>query len=98
MKFYLTDTFEEKEITIKSWNGSSYGPDCFYDLETNFPEDHEIVEDGEAYICTSEEYEELKKWWGEEVETMNNGTCAHDMDYSEQHKERPELYTTIFAD
>lgn len=94
MKFYLVDTKEEKEITVKSWNGSGYGPDCFNDLEVNFPANHEREEGGEAYICTSEEYEELKDWWIEEVEAMNNGTQAHDMDYGEQ----PDENICIFAD
>lgn len=94
MKFHLIDTNEEKEITVESWNGSGYGPDCFYDLEVNFPADHERVDGGDAYICTSEEYKELKKWWTEEIAAMNNGTQAHDMDYSEC----PDDNITIFAD
>lgn len=94
MKFYLADTAEEKEITLKVWNGSGYNPDCFYDLEINFPEEHERVDGGEAYICTSEEYEGLKEWWEEEVEAMNSGTCAHDMDYSEC----PDENICLFAD
>lgn len=94
MKFYLIDTKEEKEITVKSWNGSGYGPDCFYDLEVNFPADHEKVDGGDAYICTSEEYEGLKDWWEDEIAAMNNGTCAHDMYYSEC----PDSNIAIFAD
>lgn len=93
MKFYLTDALEEKEITVKSWNGSGYGPDCFDDLEINFPEDHKKTDDG-AYVCTSGEYESLKDWWSEEIEAMNNGTCAHDVDYSEC----PDDNIAIFAD
>lgn len=53
----------------------------------------EHVYDG-AYLCTSEEYEELKKWWEEEVEAMNNKTQGHDLDYSECCND----YTAIFAD
>lgn len=94
MKFYLTDTREEKEITVKSWNGSGYGPDCFYDLEINFPMNHERGDGGEAYICTSEEYEGLKEWWEEEIYAMNEGEQAHDMDYSEC----PDHKIAIFAD
>ena len=94
MKFYLTDTREEKEITVKSWNGSGYGPDCFYDLEINFQMDHERGDGGEAYICTSEEYEGLKEWWEEEIDAMNEGEQAHDMDYSEC----PDHNIAIFAD
>ncbi|RGU89555.1 hypothetical protein DWW31_18630, partial [Clostridium sp. AF15-17LB] len=67
MKFYLKDTAEEKEITVKRWDGSGYGPDCFNDLEVLFPMEHEELEDEETYICTSKEYEELKDWWEEEI-------------------------------
>lgn len=94
MKFYLKDIREEKEITVKSWNGSGYSPDCFGDLEVNFPAYHERVDGGDAYICTSEEYEELKDWWEEEIEAMNNGTQIHDTNYNEQ----PDENITIFAD
>lgn len=94
MKFYLIDTQEEKEITVKSWDGSGYGSDCFYNLEVNFPGNHERVDGDSAYICTSEEYEELKEWWEEEIEAMNNGIQAHDMDYSDC----PDDNIAIFAD
>lgn len=82
MKFYLTDTKEEKEITIKNWNGSGYDPDCFYDLETNFPIEHKKIDGGDSYICTSKEYEELVTWWNEEVTAMNNGTVGELTDYT----------------
>ena len=95
MKFYLTDTREEKEITVKSWNGSGYDPDCFYDLEIMFPTEHEKVNGGEAYMCTSEEYEEVKEWWTEEIEAMNAGRPGNDgTDYSKCSNE--DIY--IFAD
>lgn len=94
MKFFLIDTHEEKEITIRSWNGSSYGPDCFCDLEVNFPVNHEMLEGGGAYKCTSEEYDDLKEWWKDEIFAMNSGTLAHDMDYSEC----PDGNIAIFAD
>lgn len=93
MKFYLIDTQEEKEITVKSWNGYGYGPDCFGDLEVNFPTDHERVDGGDAYICTSKNYEELKDWWEEEIKAMNNGMQAHDIDYSQC----PDDNIAIFA-
>ena len=72
MRFYLTDTREEKEITVRPWTGSGYGPDCFGDLETNFPQDHETVEGDTAYRCTSDEYAELVDFWTEEVRCMND--------------------------
>lgn len=93
MKFYLTDTHEEKEITVQIWNGSGYGPDCFYDLEINFPAYHDKVYGGEAYICTSEEYNDLKAWWIDEIDAMQNGTQAHDMDY----RDYPYDNIAIFA-
>lgn len=92
MKFYLIDVKETKEITLKKWQGSGYGPDYFYDLEVNFPLDHERLDGDDAYICTSEEYEELKEWWQEEVEAMNNGTYVHDTDYSECQDEDVMLF------
>lgn len=95
MKFYLIDTQEEKEITVKSWNGSGYGPDCFNDLEVLFPMEHEELEDEETYICTSKEYEGLKDWWEEEIEAMNEGRPGNeDMDYTGY----PDENITIFAD
>lgn len=94
MEFYLIDTKEEKEIKVKRWNGSGYGEDFFGEMEVNFPTEHERVDGDSAYICTSEEYEELKEWWEEEIEAMNKGTQAHDMDYSEC----PDENIVIFAD
>lgn len=93
MKFYLTDTQEKKEITIRSWDGSGYGPDCFNDLETNFKDDHDYDYDLDGFLCTSEEYEELKAWWIDEVDAMRNGTSAHDIDYM-----YPDDNVMIFAD
>lgn len=92
MKFYLEDTNEIKEITVRNWNGSVYGPDYFYDLEVNFPENHRKIKGGGAYICTSEEYGELKNWWVDEITAMNNGTLAHDIDY----RECPDNCISIF--
>lgn len=94
MKFYLADTCEEKMIAVKRWDGSGYDPDFFGDLEINFPVDHERVDGGDAYICTSEEYEDLKDWWEEEIEAMNNGAQMYDMGYSE----KPDEDIVIFAD
>ena len=74
MKFYLTDTQETKEITMKNWTGSGYTPDYFYDMETYFPEEHEKDDDCNI-LCTSAEYESLKEWWEDEVEIMRNGGC-----------------------
>lgn len=98
MKFYLSDKNEMKEITVRSWDGSGYGPDCFDDLEICFKEDHQKVLDengneGEAFICESQEFEELLAWWEEEVQAMRDGTCAHDLDYAENVDKEIYLFT-----
>lgn len=72
MKFYMTDTREKKEILVRPWTGSGYGPDCFDDLEPNFPQEHKMLPGDIAYVCTSEEYAELLEWWIEEIRCINN--------------------------
>lgn len=95
MKFYLKDTQQTKEITMKEWNGSCYNPDCFYDMEICFPEDHPERYEDEYIVCTSKEYEELKDWWEEEVAAMNAGENGQNgADYSEQ----PNENIFLFAD
>ena len=53
-----------------------------------------MTDGGDAYICTSEEYESLKDWWEDEIDAMNNGTQEHDIDYSDC----PDENISIFAD
>lgn len=53
-----------------------------------------MTDGGDAYICTSEEYENLKDWWEDEINAMNNGTQAHDVDYSDC----PDENISIFSD
>lgn len=72
MRFYLTDTNEEKEIVVRPWTGSGYGPDCFGDLEFCFVQDHARADGDTAYRCTSGEYAELVDFWTEEVRCMND--------------------------
>lgn len=74
MKFYITETKESKEVTLRPFTyGSGYGSDCFHDLECNFPLDHDRLEGDDAYICTAAEYDALVEWWTEEVRCMNAG-------------------------
>lgn len=94
MKFYLKDTNECKEITIKRWSDCGYEPDCFGDLEINFPRTHEFDEIKGAYISTSADYRELVKWWTTEVTAWNNGGIGDTADYSEC----ADANVTLFAD
>lgn len=71
MRFYLTDTHEEREILVRPWTGCGYGPDCFGDLEPNVPRDHDTVDGDDAYLCTANEYDELVKFWTEEIRCIN---------------------------
>ena len=83
MRFYLTDTHEEKEITVRPWSGSGYGPDCFFDLETSFPLDHARADGDTAFLCTSAEYAELVDFWTEEIRCMNAREIGYAGDYTE---------------
>lgn len=83
MKFYLSDTGEHKEIAIRRWEGSNYSPDCFGDLEVNFPRTHYFDESKGAYSCTSADYYKLVQWWTDEVTAWNNGGIGDTVDYSE---------------
>lgn len=94
MTFFLSDTNEYKEITVREWNGSGYGPDCFGDLETNFPIIHKMDEGSDAYICTASEYDDLVEFWVEEIRCMNDGEQGVCCDYSEC----PNTDICIFAD
>lgn len=83
MEFILTDTNERKEIVVRPWTGSGYGPDCFSDLECNAPQLYKKEEDGTAYCCTSAEYDELKEFWTEEIRCMNDREAGHIADYTD---------------
>ena len=62
MKLFVNGT--EKEITLRPWMGTQYGPDCFMDLETTYHDGQEITED---------QYKELTEWWDSETNDYNNG-------------------------
>lgn len=83
MKFYIKETGETKEVTLKQWNGNGYNPDCFMDMETNFALNRKTLDGGEEYICTSEEYTDLVEWWEKEIELWGLGTNHEGDDLSE---------------
>lgn len=69
-----------REIVIKTWDGTGYGPDVFGDMETNFPLDHNRLDGDDAYICTEEEYTELLSWWREYCEDANDHRICDNLD------------------
>lgn len=62
------------EITLLLWNGeyNQYSPDCFGDMETNFPADHQADETG-AILATDAELDALIAWWTDAVAAANSG-------------------------
>lgn len=84
MEFKITDTGENRKITVKSWDDASqsWGCDEFSDLEPNFQASHRHDSDGLIY-CTSAEYNDLVAWWSDEIEAMNSCWMGHDEDYSD---------------
>lgn len=86
MTFAINGSAQDvREIEIREWMGSDWGPDCFQDLEDQFPRDHEYSDELDAVICTEDEYLDLVKFWREEVRCMNAreiGNCGWG-DYSE---------------
>jgi len=80
MKFQLTDRNNEiRTIRVLDENNI----DSFYDLEVNFPLDHERNDETDAYLCTETEYNELLDYWTAEVKAMREGGMGFDEDYSE---------------
>lgn len=65
------------EILLRYWNGgwnSGHSPDCFSDLETNFPLANPNVEGcGCAILANDKAVDELIDWWEEEVFSANKG-------------------------
>lgn len=82
MKFYLTDTKETKEITVRRL-GANCEPDCFDDLEVNFPRTHKLDEDRSCYLCTAAEYNQLKNNWQDEIAAWNCGGVGSYEDYAD---------------
>ena len=83
MKIYIIDKNETREIALKAWDGSNWGPDCFDGLEVNVPNDFPIdyedsVEHDAVAAMTDADYADLVGWWKDEVGKYNR----HDPDRS----------------
>ena len=58
---------------VSGWN-AGYEPDCFEDLEVNFPMNHPKRVDGDWIIIASDaEVNGLIDWWKSECDTVNSG-------------------------
>jgi hypothetical protein len=55
----------------------------FGDLETNFPDQHEMLSGSDLLVCTEEEYRELVEFWTEEIRCMNAREVGQCGDYTE---------------
>ena len=71
MNFRIIETGNVVEIRIIDDHTNS---DCFWDMEPNFPHDHPDRDDGGNIVCGQADYDDLKNYWINEVETYQNGT------------------------
>lgn len=73
MIIITTDTKKRYTLTLHVWEDGQWSPDCFGDLEPNFPSDHKCVAGGYEYLATQREVDELIDWWTTEAENANKG-------------------------
>lgn len=71
----ITTNTRTAKIALHRWNGldNQYEPDCFDDLEPNFPREHRDRDEAGEIRCTDEELDDLIEWWEHEVENANHG-------------------------
>lgn len=75
------------EVTLRVWNGSNWGCDCFQDLECNFAQDHEVDDETGDIACTEEELNDLISFWEGEVEDVNAGKYSEVLSLTEEELE-----------
>ena len=71
MKFKIIETGKIVEIRLVD---DDTGCDCFWDMEVNFPSDHPGRDDDGNIICSQDDYDALKKYWQDEVDSYKDGT------------------------
>lgn len=83
----VTETRTVK-IALRYWRGgwdAGYDPDCFSDLEVNFPLTHDMLPGSSDYTATDAEVDELITWWRQECANANAGydheRYSNDEDY-----------------
>lgn len=85
MLFLVGDTY--REITLRAWNGSTYEPDCFSDLEVCVPSMYAREPGGNAFVLTAQEFADLLDFWTEEVRCMNEHIPGQCSDYSDDYSD-----------
>lgn len=85
MKFAINGNESDiREITVRPWNDQSFwGPDCFQDLEPNFPAEHDVLPGSDVIVCTEDDYRELVDFWTEELRRVNAREIGDCGDYTE---------------
>lgn len=83
MKLYIKDTDETKTVSMRKWEGDSWGPDFFHDMEFMAKDESEI---------TIEQYWVMVGYWADEVRIHNDGK------YTEQFGDYDGSKIGFFAD
>lgn len=78
LKMTIRSEIRTVKISLRCWKGgwnAGYEPDCFDDLEVNFPIDHPArAEDDDTIILAPEsDLAALIEWWHDACDTANAG-------------------------
>lgn len=73
MRFYLTDTKEYHNLTLRYWQGDHYTEDCFSDLNEDLPTRYPTEDGGDALMLTAQEFAEIVDFWKCEIPYYNAG-------------------------
>lgn len=72
MLIRVSETGKEYEATLRRWTPDGWEPDCFGDMEPNFP--HENCIDEHGYVVTIEKaFNDLVEFWTNETANANEG-------------------------
>jgi len=73
MRITIKETGKTYDVKLILWDGTQYGPDCFDDLEPNFPREHETLEGDYAVLSNQADFDNLVEWWTAETDAANRG-------------------------
>lgn len=82
MIIITTDTKKRYTLTLHIWEDGQWSPDCFGDLEPDFPSNHKHVAGGYEYLATQREVDELIDWWTAEAERLTEEEIESGKEYS----------------
>lgn len=63
-------------VALRLWRGgwsAGYEPDCFQDLEPNFPRDHGYDRGWDAILASDADTQAMIDWWKDECDSANRG-------------------------